>query len=152
MYLVFTRMPRESYRRRSRSSLVYFCYVFWALINSLACWLSNSGFAPNLTYTHILHYTLHSTSVNCTRRETLVHSDPVTTATWGRPRAVRGYIARCGGEGAQRVRCLFQARENRQKELTGRWSDQLGSQQPADAMHSPRPRRHESVLAPKATQ
>ena len=28
MYLVFTRMPGESYRRRIRSLLLYFCYVF----------------------------------------------------------------------------------------------------------------------------
>ena len=34
MYLVFTRMPGESYRRRL-SSLLYLCYVFRALINSL---------------------------------------------------------------------------------------------------------------------
>ena len=37
MYLVFTRMPGESYRRRLRSSLLYLCYVFLALINSLVC-------------------------------------------------------------------------------------------------------------------
>ena len=34
MYLVFTRMPAESYRRRLRSML-YLCYLFRALINSL---------------------------------------------------------------------------------------------------------------------
>ena len=39
LYLVFTRMPGESYRRRLRSLLLYLCYVFRALINSLACWL-----------------------------------------------------------------------------------------------------------------
>ena len=38
MYLVFTRMPGESYRRRLRSLLLYLCYVFRALINSLVCW------------------------------------------------------------------------------------------------------------------
>ena len=37
MYLVITRMPGESYRRRLRSLLSYLCYVFRALINSLAC-------------------------------------------------------------------------------------------------------------------
>ena len=40
MYLVFTRMPGESYSRRLRSLLSYLCYV--ALINSLVsllqCW------------------------------------------------------------------------------------------------------------------
>ena len=34
LYLVFTRMPGESYLRRLRSSLLYLCYVFRALINS----------------------------------------------------------------------------------------------------------------------
>ena len=38
MYLAFTRMPGESYRRRLRSLLLYLCYVFRALVNSLACW------------------------------------------------------------------------------------------------------------------
>ena len=35
MYLV--RMPGESYGRRLRSMLLYLCYVFRALINSLVC-------------------------------------------------------------------------------------------------------------------
>ena len=39
MYLVFTRMPAECYRRRLRSLLLYLWYVFRALINSLVCWL-----------------------------------------------------------------------------------------------------------------
>ena len=37
MYFVFIRMPGESYRRRLRSLLLYLCYVFGALINSLVC-------------------------------------------------------------------------------------------------------------------
>ena len=37
MYLSFTRMPGESYLRRFRSLLLYLCYVFRALINSLVC-------------------------------------------------------------------------------------------------------------------
>ena len=37
MYLVFTRMPGESYCRRLWSLLLYLCYVFRALINSLVC-------------------------------------------------------------------------------------------------------------------
>ena len=37
MYLVFTRMPGESYCRRLRSSVLYLCYVFRALISSLVC-------------------------------------------------------------------------------------------------------------------
>ena len=36
MYLVFTRMLGESYRRRLRS-LLYLCDVFRSLINSLVC-------------------------------------------------------------------------------------------------------------------
>ena len=36
MYLIFTRMPGESYRQGLRS-LLYLCYVFRALINSLVC-------------------------------------------------------------------------------------------------------------------
>ena len=35
MYLVFTCMPGESHRRRPTSLLLYLCYVFRALINSL---------------------------------------------------------------------------------------------------------------------
>ena len=38
LYLVFTRMPGESYRMQLRSLLLYLCYVFWALISSLVCW------------------------------------------------------------------------------------------------------------------
>ena len=36
-YLIFTRMPGKSYCRRLRSLLLYLCYVFRALINSLVC-------------------------------------------------------------------------------------------------------------------
>ena len=36
MCLVYTRMPGESYRRRLRS-LLYLCYVFPVLTNSLEC-------------------------------------------------------------------------------------------------------------------
>jgi len=38
MYLVFTRTSGESYRRWLRS-LLYMCYIFRALINSLVCWV-----------------------------------------------------------------------------------------------------------------
>ena len=37
MYLVFTRVPGERYRRQLRSLLLYLCYVFRAIINSLVC-------------------------------------------------------------------------------------------------------------------
>ena len=41
MYLVFTRMAGESYRRRLRSLFLCLCYVFRALINSLVfCYLN----------------------------------------------------------------------------------------------------------------
>jgi len=42
IYLVFTPMPGKSYCRRLRSLLLYLCYVFWALINSLVCWFCTS--------------------------------------------------------------------------------------------------------------
>ena len=38
MYLVFTCRPGESYCRQFRSLLLYLCYVFCMLINSLVCW------------------------------------------------------------------------------------------------------------------
>ena len=38
MWFVFTRMPGQSYHRRYRSLLLYLCYVFLTLINSLVCW------------------------------------------------------------------------------------------------------------------
>ena len=37
MYLVFPRMPGESYRRRQWSLLLYLCDVFRVLMNSLSC-------------------------------------------------------------------------------------------------------------------
>ena len=52
MYRVFTRMPGESYRRRFRSLLLYLCYVFRALINSLVCWSLNE-----LVWDTIQHFT-----------------------------------------------------------------------------------------------
>ena len=39
IYLVFTRMPGESYCRRLRSLLLCLCNVIGALINSPLCWL-----------------------------------------------------------------------------------------------------------------
>ena len=50
MYLVFTRKPGESYRRRLRSLLLYLSYVFRTLINSLVCRLFSSLF---FIYIHI---------------------------------------------------------------------------------------------------
>ena len=45
-YLLFTRMPGESYRRRLGSLLMCLCDVFRALINSLVCWFCTG--APGL--------------------------------------------------------------------------------------------------------
>ena len=44
MYLLFTRMPCDSYRGRLRCLLLFLCDVFWALINSLLCWSSSCKF------------------------------------------------------------------------------------------------------------
>ena len=38
MYLVFTRMPGESYSRRLRSLWLCLCDVFRAMVNSLVCY------------------------------------------------------------------------------------------------------------------
>ena len=43
MYLVSTRMPVKRYLRRLTSLLLYLCYVFRALINSLVCWFYTSA-------------------------------------------------------------------------------------------------------------
>ena len=43
MYLVFTRMSGESYRRRLWSLLLRLCDVFRARINSLVCWFCTSA-------------------------------------------------------------------------------------------------------------
>ena len=44
IYLVFTRMPGESYHGRLRSLFLYLCYVFRAQINSPVCWFSTDLF------------------------------------------------------------------------------------------------------------
>ena len=49
MYLVFTRMPGESYRRLLRSLLLYLCYVLRALTNSLVFWLESLAFETNFS-------------------------------------------------------------------------------------------------------
>ena len=43
MYIVFRRVPAESYRRRLRSLSLCLCYVFRALITSLECWFYTSA-------------------------------------------------------------------------------------------------------------
>ena len=54
MYLVFTCMPSESYRRWLRSLLLYLCYVFWVLINSLVCWFCMCALGLVLDFSQLL--------------------------------------------------------------------------------------------------
>ena len=49
MYLVFTRMPGESNRRRLRSLVLRLCDVFRALINSLVLFVCLTCFERLLT-------------------------------------------------------------------------------------------------------
>ena len=53
MYLVFTRMPGESYRGRLRS--LFAVFVFWALINSIECWLCTDALGLVLFHTQRSH-------------------------------------------------------------------------------------------------
>ena len=53
--LVFIRMPGESYRRRLRSSLLYLCYVFRALITSLVCWFCSTILVLSTILIHKKH-------------------------------------------------------------------------------------------------
>ena len=50
MYLIFTRVPGESYRGRLRYLLLCLCYVFRALINFLVRWFTYSGVSALKTY------------------------------------------------------------------------------------------------------
>ena len=64
MYLVFTRMPGENYRRWLMS-LLCFCDVFRALVNSLVCWFIMFYFfmfvsSRNIMPIKILHSTVTS--------------------------------------------------------------------------------------------
>ena len=67
MYLVFTRMPYESYRRRLWSLLLYLCYVFRALIYPLVCWLKfetiKSTFASFMWAHERISTKMHSTGI-----------------------------------------------------------------------------------------
>ena len=56
MYLVFTRMPGESYRRRLRSLLLRLCDILPALINSLACGFCTSALDLALFETAIVYW------------------------------------------------------------------------------------------------
>ena len=59
MYLVFTRMPGESHRRRLRSLLLYLCDVFRALINSLVCWFYCSCYFMFNVFAQPVHENRH---------------------------------------------------------------------------------------------
>ena len=67
MYLVFTRMPGESYHRRLRS-LLHLCYVFRALINSLECWV-RWGLRKNVNKSDVIVIivTIMTSMVRCPR-------------------------------------------------------------------------------------
>ena len=68
MYLVFTRMPGESCRRRLGSLLLYLCYVFRAQINSLVGWFIDNGVSAPLSIDSINIYTeKYSFSLNWAR-------------------------------------------------------------------------------------
>jgi len=63
MYLVFTCTPSEGYHRQLGSLLLYWCYVFQALINSRVCWVTprlDNHYTRAITLIdglkHITHY------------------------------------------------------------------------------------------------
>jgi len=75
---IFTRMPGESYRTRLRSLLLYLCYVFRALINSLVCWFVNLTAwkragqpltIQNISRTMQLHVKFYSRQAKTTRND-----------------------------------------------------------------------------------
>ena len=79
MYLAFTRMPGETYRRRLRTLLLYLCYVFGALITSLVCWLCTSALGLVLFQISVSAVTnTEDTELLLLRRkQTLVRTDAV---------------------------------------------------------------------------
>ena len=54
IYLLFTRMPDESYRRRLRSLLLCLCDFFRALSNSFVCWFCTSALRGLLLFQFVL--------------------------------------------------------------------------------------------------
>ena len=68
MYLVFTRMPGESYRRLLRSLLLYLCYVFRVLTPLFVDQTHTHTLSLSLSHTHIhthIHIYIH-THTACT--------------------------------------------------------------------------------------
>ena len=62
-YLVFTRLPGENYRRQLRSLLLYLCYVFRALINSLVRWTILIGCYLCLFKRYLYGFHFHCTGI-----------------------------------------------------------------------------------------
>ena len=60
IYLEFTIIPGESYRRRLRSFLLYLCYIFRVLINSLECWFCTSALGLVLFQIHFVEEIVRS--------------------------------------------------------------------------------------------
>ena len=56
MYLVFTHLPGESYCRRLGSLLLYLCYVFRALINSLVSSFCEAVHGDQVTALYLLSF------------------------------------------------------------------------------------------------
>ena len=65
MYLVFTRMPGESYCRRLRSLLLCLRYYFRALINSLVWWSEKARRASSIQYSIV---SMNTTKMQLSRK------------------------------------------------------------------------------------
>ena len=79
MYLVFTRMPGESYWRWLRSLLLCSSYVFWALINSLVCWFCMRALGLGLFQISV---TQLKSSLTSARRMMRLPSGQMMWSTW----------------------------------------------------------------------
>ena len=93
MYLVFTRMPGESYRRLLRSLLLYLCYVFRVLTPLLIKHTHTHSLSLSLThtytYTHTYIYT-HTHSMYW-----LVHALDADGQVLGHDTRLDGLYAHC---------------------------------------------------------
>ena len=82
MYLVFTRMPGESYLRRLRAFLLCLCEVFRALINSLVYWFCTNALGLVLFQrVNVAHYWAFSNN-HPSGVLTLLLGCYMTGATW----------------------------------------------------------------------
>ena len=84
MYRAFTRMPGESYRRRLRSLLLYLCYVFRALINSLVRRLIHgySDWFPSVILWSTHTFRSHEVYVKYLEYEVFVSPETATVMTF----------------------------------------------------------------------